>query len=154
MFLSNEEIERLEASGIDTYAKFAFCCNYQPGSQDDGPLFNFLEATLGTRPEGASAASFRRLFFESHALCLQDLKSRLERNDNTDAKILPLAEKAERVAMLKNKLTGLEITTELEPSHQLTRQCNSMRRTLFGIWISLPAHPGSRRSYRIRAPQV
>ena len=119
VFLSNEEIERLEASGIDTYAKFAFCCNYQPGSQDDGPLFNFLEATLGSRPEGASAASFRRLFFESHALCLQDLKSRLERNDNTDAKILPLAEKVERVAMLKNKLTGLEITTELEPSHQL-----------------------------------
>ena len=97
----------------------AFCCNFQPGSQDDTPLFNFIEAALGAKPSGASASNFRRLFFESHAMCLQDLKNRLDRNENTEAKILPLAEKVERVSHLKEKLSGLEITSELEPSHHL-----------------------------------
>ena len=119
VFISNEEIEKLEAAGIDTYAKYAFCCNFQPGSQDDTPLFNFIEAALGAKPSGASASNFRRLFFESHAMCLQDLKNRLDRNENTEAKILPLAEKVERVSHLKEKLSGLEITSDLEPSHHL-----------------------------------
>ena len=92
---------------------------FQPGSQDDSQLFNFLEAALGVKPSGASASNFRRLFFESHALCLQDLKNRLERNENTEAKILPLAEKVERVSLLKEKLSGLDITADLEPSHNL-----------------------------------
>ena len=112
-------IDALEANGIDTYATFAFCCNYQPGSQDDGPLFDYLERVLGSRPDAAESAKFRRLFFEAHALCLQDLKSRLERTESSETKILPLAEKVERIRQLKVRLNGLIITPALEPSHQL-----------------------------------
>ena len=73
-----EDVTKLEAVGIDTCAKFAFCCNFQPGSQDDAPLF----ATILERKTEGSVAS-RRLFFESHALCLQDLKARLERTEQS-----------------------------------------------------------------------
>ena len=43
----------------------------------------------------------------------------MERTDHTEAKILPLAEKVERVNFIKQKLPGLLITQTLEPSHQL-----------------------------------
>ena len=76
-----------------------------------------LERVLGSRPDAAESAKFRRLFFEAHALCLQDLKSRLERTESSETKILPLAEKVERIRQLKVRLNGLIITPALEPSH-------------------------------------
>ena len=66
-----------------------------------------------------SAPAFRRLFFEAHALALQDLKSRLERGDSAETRILPLAEKVERVRLLRERLPGLVLTLQSEPSHSL-----------------------------------
>ena len=48
--ISNQEIDALELAGVDTFAKYAFCSEYQPGQQDEKPLVNFLEATLGEAP--------------------------------------------------------------------------------------------------------
>ena len=76
---------------------FAFCCAYQPGGGSEDVLFNYLEEILGSKPVGASASNYRRLFFESHALALKDLQSRMERSDNSEMKILPLAEKVQRL---------------------------------------------------------
>lgn len=117
--LSTQDIDALELAGIDTYAKYAFCSTYQPGAADEAPLMQFLETVLGQRPDAEQSAKYRRLFFEAHALCLQDLKGKLERTEHTEAKILPLAEKVERIQLIKQKLSGLLITPALEPSHQL-----------------------------------
>ena len=117
--ISNQDIDALELAGVDTFAKYAFCSEYQPGQQDEKPLVNFLEAALGVAPTGESLGKFRRLFFESHALCLQDLRQKVERTEHSDAKVLPLAEKVERVNQIKARLPGLLITQQLEPSHQL-----------------------------------
>ena len=95
-----------------TLAQFAFCSPYHPGAQDDGPLLEASEVALGARPQAAAASMYRRLFFESHAMVLQDLKNRMERTD-TEAKILPLSEKVERIRQLK------DITQALEPSQNL-----------------------------------
>ena len=113
------EIEALAAGGTDTFAKFAFSSQYQPGSNDETPLLQFLEDALGERPAGELLARYRRLFFESHALCLQDLRQKVERTEHSEAKVLPLAEKVERINQVKAKLSGLLITQQLEPSHQL-----------------------------------
>ena len=117
--ISNQDIDALELAGVDTFAKYAFRSEYQPGQQDEKPLVNFLEAALGVAPAGESLGKFRRLFFESHALCLQDLRQKVERTEHSDAKVLPLAEKVERVNQIKARLPGLLITQQLEPSHQL-----------------------------------
>ena len=87
------DVTALANGGIATFSQFAFCCAYQPGAQTDGPLFDHLELVLGTRPGGADASAYRRLFFECHAMALKDLQSRLERSDTSEVKILPLAEK-------------------------------------------------------------
>ena len=113
------DLVALERAGISTFSQLAFCCAYQPGGQDDTALFDHLARVLGSRPDNASASAYRRLFFESHALALQDLKSRLERGDSSDAKILPLAEKVQRVKDLSARLPGVILTPSIEPSHYL-----------------------------------
>jgi hypothetical protein len=117
--IPTQEIDALELAGIDTFAKYAFCSEYQPGGPDEKPLVTFLETTLGEVPNGEMLSKYRRLFFESHALCLQDLRQKVERTEHSDAKVLPLAEKVERINQLKARLPGLLITQQLEPSHQL-----------------------------------
>jgi hypothetical protein len=77
--------------------KYAFCSEYQPGGPDEKPLVAFLETTLGEVPNGEMLSKYRRLFFESHALCLQDLRQKVERTEDSDAKVLPLADKVERI---------------------------------------------------------
>ena len=114
-----DDIDALEHNSIDTFAKYAFCSQFQPGSSDETPLKRFLEETLGTEPNTDKMAKFRRLFFESHALCLQELRQKVERTEHTEVKVLPLAEKVERVNLVKQKLPGLLMTQQLEPSHQL-----------------------------------
>ena len=117
--VSEADLTALDAVGVSTYSQYAFCCAYQPGGQNDGALFEFLEQALGARPAGGSAPAFRRLFFEAHALALQDLKSRLERGDSAETRILPLSEKVERVRLLRERLPGLVLTLQSEPSHSL-----------------------------------
>lgn len=113
------EIDALAAGGIETFAQFAFCTSYQPGTGSDDALFDHLEQLLGTKPTGAMASHYRRLFFESHSLALKDLQSRLERSDNSEVKILPLAEKAQRIDDLRRRLPGVMLSSSLEPSHAL-----------------------------------
>lgn len=113
------DLDLLKAGGINSYSRFAFCCSYQPGNSNEDTLFDYLESLLGSKPVGAEAANYRRLFFESHALSLKDLQSRLERNDTSEMKILPLAEKVQRLEALKRKLPGTMLSTSMHPSHEL-----------------------------------
>ena len=114
-----DEVTALATGGISTFSQFAFCCAYQPGAQSDDALFDHLENVLGTRPAGASASNFRRLFFECHAMALKDLQSRLERSDTSEVKILPLAEKVQRLEDLRRRFPGVMLSPSLEPSHTL-----------------------------------
>eukprot|EP00435_Cladocopium_sp_Y103_P075161 s737_g54.t1 len=117
--ITSEDLALLKTGGINSYSRYAFCCAYQPGSGNEDVLFTHLEAILGVKPHAAEASNFRRLFFESHALALKDLQSRLERSDNSEVKILPLAEKVQRLEALKQKFPGIMLSTSLEPSHEL-----------------------------------
>ena len=52
-------------------------------------------------------------------MALNDLQSRLERSDTSEVKILPLAEKVQRLQLLRKKFPGVMLSTTLEPSHSL-----------------------------------
>ncbi|CAJ1337969.1 unnamed protein product, partial [Effrenium voratum] len=93
----------------------------------DQPLMDHLRGILGAAPSGAAASSYCRLYFESHALSLQDLKSRLERSESSEARVLPLAEKMERIRQQKQRLQGLIWTPCTEPSNALIdKVCQQM----------------------------
>ncbi|CAL1131971.1 unnamed protein product [Cladocopium goreaui] len=97
------EIDALDAAGINSYATYAYCSTYQPGQNDDTALIGFLTTTLAAAPSAASITRFRRLFFEAHALSLEDLKSRADRSESSEARIIPLAEKMDRIRMQKQR---------------------------------------------------
>ena len=121
------EIDALDAAGINSYATYAYCSTYQPGQNDDTALIGFLTTTLAAAPSAASITRFRRLFFEAHALSLEDLKSRADRSESSEARIIPLAEKMDRIRMQKQRLTGLSFTPQSEPSHSLIdRVCQQL----------------------------
>ena len=117
--IAQADVDSLEASGINSYATYAYCCTFQPGQSDDAALTTFLATALGATPDAASTTRFRRLFFEAHALSLEDLKSRADRSESSEARILPLAEKMDRINQQKNRLTGISFTPQCEPSHSL-----------------------------------
>lgn len=70
--ISEADLNLLQAGGIDSFSRYAFCCAFQPGGTNEDVLFDHVEAILGSRPTNADASNYRRLFFESHALA--DLK--------------------------------------------------------------------------------
>lgn len=125
--LTEGQIQALDGVGVDSFAKYAYCTAYRPGQVDDTPLVNFLIRAFGANPAAGALASARRLFFESHALALDEFRSRAERTESSEARTVPLAEKMDRVRQLKARLTGLTFTPATEPSHSLIdRTCQQL----------------------------
>jgi hypothetical protein len=125
--IEQDEVDALAEKGINSYATYAYCCTFQPGQTDDTALTNFLATALGAAPTAAATTRYRRLFFEAHALSLEDLKSRADRSESSEARILPLAEKMDRIRQQKDRLIGLGFTPQSEPSHSLIdKVCQQM----------------------------
>ena len=82
-------------------------------------------------------AKYRRLFFESHALSLQDLKSRRKRTESSEARTIPLPEKMERLRQIKTPLNGLTFTPIPEPSHRLVDRVAQQMEDVVVAYIEL-----------------
>ena len=125
--VSQVNVDALEAKGITSYATYAYCCTFQPGQVDDSALKDFLNDALGAAPDSASMSPYRRLFFEAHALSLEDLKSRVHRSESSEARVIPLPEKLDRIRLQKERLVGISFTPSVEPSHSLIdRACQQL----------------------------
>ena len=60
-------------------------------------------------------------------MSLEDLKSRADRSESSEARVLPLAEKMDRIRQQKLRLVGLSFTPQTEPSHSLIdKVCQQM----------------------------
>ena len=116
--IANEDIDALVAADITSYVVFAYCRDFQPGQSDNSTWTAFLTTALGAAPSAAEASKFRRLFFEAHALSL-DLKPRADRNETSEAQVIPLAEKMDRIRQQHRRLAGISFTPQSEPSHSL-----------------------------------
>ena len=93
----------------------------------DSALKDFLNDALGAAPDSASMSRYRRLFFEAHALSLEDLKSRVDRSESSEARVVPLPEKLDRIRLQKARLVGISFTPAVEPSHSLIdRACQQL----------------------------
>ena len=121
--LSNEIITALTAGEVATFGTFAFCCPYSPGQPDEEPFKAALRTLLGRDPTLGEAAGLRRLYYESHALALADMKSKVDRTENDEPKSLPAAEREVRLRDQKNRLVGVVITPATQPSNALVDRC-------------------------------
>lgn len=113
-------ITSLEGAGITSMGRLAFCCPGQPGSSDDQPFRDFLTSIWETAPvPPGELASLRRAYFEAHTLLIADIRSKVERTDDTQPKPLPLHERSARLTALQKRLTGVRIEGVMEPSTKL-----------------------------------
>ena len=117
--VSQVDINALKVANFGSFAKFAWSCTYQPGAQDDSSLKSMLEAAIARAPSAGEMSSWRRLFYESFTLAAQDLKSRVDRGDDSAPRRLPGPERNTRYVNLQNRLTGVTIQDDAEPSDAL-----------------------------------
>ena len=128
--LDADIIKKLERKGIDTLAKLAYSSGGQP-AKDEGPFLKLICLALGeTDPDNIDLgvlAMLRRVWHESHAVALCEVRASTERTDQSAPSRMPVPERSSRLNALQAKLVGVQITSELEPSHQLVDYINQLR---------------------------
>lgn len=114
------EVTNLKSLGYDTFGKLAFSTNYTPRQQDETALKTLAAKIVGVDPCPSNRLPIiRRLFFESFSLAAADMQLRVERKDDSVPRKLANAERASRYEDQKRRLSGIDLSGEMEPSNSL-----------------------------------
>ena len=108
------EIAAITGTGVNTLSKLAFATvppGQSPSDAQVQGLFGEGAVTAGTM------AAAKRLIFEAHTLVVQELKTRVQRRDTGAPSTLASAEREERIAEQRGRITGLLHRGVEEPSH-------------------------------------
>lgn len=117
---TDDEVNQLKALGYDTFGKLAFSTNYTPGQADDTSLKALAAQIVQADPCPPNRLPIvRRLFFESFTLAAADMQLRVERKDDSIPRKLANAERSARYEDQRRRLSGIDISGELEPSNSL-----------------------------------
>ena len=118
--VSPAAIVALRAAGINTLSRLAFAVSCQPGVGDEKPFIDLMELALGVSPIApGELASLRRCWFEASTVAVAEMRSRVDRTDESRPKKLPQPERTARRSAQALRLSGLQIEGALEPSHAL-----------------------------------
>ena len=117
--LSEQIQDELVVAGLDTISKFAFSSSHVPGQQDEQPFRDAMQAALTNPHSVGEAATLRRLLHESYAMTAAELKQTVDRCEDQGVKRLAQPERADRLRRQQDKLQGLAIRGNLEPSDRL-----------------------------------
>ena len=112
-------------------ADYALISNYTPGmASDEQFITDIVKPLLGDNPLPAKKIQLRKLFLESYINFSSDMQRKAQRTDDDEKpRVLAVPERAERMRQLKEQLTGLQISGELEPSYAVTDKYVDMRDT-------------------------
>ena len=116
-------IELIINHGLDTMAKFAFACHFSPGSADESPLIQLAKEIMRCAPSTVEMSCVRRLFSESYANIAADIKNSVEATDDMPTRRLAPAERAERLRLQQQRLSGVNISGPYEPGDALVDKC-------------------------------
>ena len=116
-------LKLVQDGGLDTFGKFAYSCAYTPGSSDEKPFIDLLTTVIGREPQVKETAVLRRLYFESHALSVADLRTRVESREDDQPKKMAAPERTARLEAQRLLLPGIEISGHNEPANCLVDRC-------------------------------
>jgi hypothetical protein len=119
-----EHTARFNGMGWNTFGKFAFSADYIPGSADSTPFDNAVAVHGLGNVNHPHKLIAKRLFFESYTLVLADLRRRTEQTSDAPPRRLPPPEREARHTRLQQRIQGVRIEGQREPSHQLQDVCN------------------------------
>lgn len=131
---------KFENEGWTTFGRFAMSSDYVPGSGDPAVLHKIVvEPVLGDMAEGVEKKTLvmelRRLYVEAYTLMAASMKAMVERTDDDVPKTIPAPEREHRHAKQQERLTGLTLSGELEPSHRLQDLVNGMHESNTCQWV-------------------
>jgi hypothetical protein len=135
--LAEPIIRSLKAASIGSYATFAYSSSYVPGSGTEDPFIEAMKTCLGRDATGPELAILRRLVTESYTLVLSDMRSRIERGDESGPKRMGIPERNVRLDDQKTRLgEAIDISNELEPSFWLVDEVEAQREENVLRWIN------------------
>ena len=105
--LSEELLGLLDAKNVATFGQFAFNSPSNPNSADDKIFKDAVEAVIDREAVPTEMVTFRRLWYESHAIAMSDLRSRLDKSPADPPKQVPLAERMLRLKRQRDEFKGL-----------------------------------------------
>jgi hypothetical protein len=124
--IPHTDVDALQAKSLGTYGAFAFLAPYNANSMDLSQLKDSLTDILGVEPAAHIMPLWRRLQFDAHTHVLADARCRIERTDSAEPRKIPMPEKSARLDEQRKRLGHLEITSDIEPSHQLIDEVSQM----------------------------
>ena len=123
-------ITKFLAGSVNTLAKLAFASSSQPGS-DETAFLAMLVANLSLQAiadiTDGELACWRRIWYESHTVMVSEMRSRVERTEDSAPRRVPVPERAAKLAAQKLRLNGVAITGQLLPSYCLIDYVIAMR---------------------------
>ena len=138
----------LTAQNINTFSAMAFALGTPQTPPTDQQFDTLAQTIFGGGFTLGQTSMLRRLHFESTTLMIASVKQRVdgESSDRPDSvKRIPVAEKRYRLEQQEQRLAGIAISGEMEPSHQLLDLTNNVVETGSIIWIA-PSRCTVRRS--------
>ena len=125
----SEYSEALTARGWGTLVGLAFSAGSPGYPSTDAALDERVVIPILGSIDHVRAAQLRRLYFEAYTLAATEMRRRLDRGDDDTPRQLPTAEREARRDALQQRLTGLDMTGELDPAPSLVGAAYQMYET-------------------------
>ena len=124
--LSQTAIDSLKTAGISTLGHLAFAAGANPTDTTPDGIQNFVDSLGVTDDE---KFILKRLLFEAQTLFIASLKAQVQSSGDGSkdpAKKLPPIERQSRIEAQRERLQGILIHGETEPSYELIDLCFAM----------------------------
>ncbi|CAE7894239.1 unnamed protein product, partial [Symbiodinium necroappetens] len=142
---------KLVAQGIKTFKTLAFVIGSPQQPPTETQFEAFSSKVYGADPTMGQTAVLRHLHFEATTLVVQTYRDLVthDPSDPSFTRKVPVPEKRARLEGQRKRLSGMELTGELEPSHQLLDMINQQYESGVITWV--PASKCAKREAEILA---
>lgn len=110
-------MDLIVGAGVKSMGAFAWSSSFQPGQTDESPFVTMIEGVLTRAPTLGELTALRRLYYESHTVSLSEMRSRVERTDDSRPARLQPAERAARHNDQQQRINGFNLSGPYECSH-------------------------------------
>ena len=106
-------------ASITTMGGFAYSSAFQPGNEDETAFIAMTRAVMGRDATIGELSKLRRLYYECHTVALSELRTRVERTDDSKPARIQPAERAVRYEQQQLRLPGIVMKGPYECSRAL-----------------------------------
>ena len=119
-------VNKLAEANVATFGQYAFIAPNKPSSSDEKQFKDAIDSIMDREVTPAEMVGFRRLWYESHAIAMSNLRKRVDRSSADPPQQVPLAERMLRLKRQRDELKGGIIDSQSEPALALIDKIQGM----------------------------